>query len=142
MSTASIIEHPGTIESIGSEGIKVKFTNLSACASCHARGFCSASEMEEKEVFIPEYTDTYGVGEEVNIVMSRSQGTRALAIGYIFPFLLVMSLLLLFSSLGLSELQAGLISVFSLLPYYFIVYLSRKRIERKFIFSIRKINYV
>ena len=141
MSTASI-EHQGIVESIGNEGTKVKFTALSACASCHARGFCSASEMEDKEVFIPGYSNIYSVGDKVDIVMSRSQGTKAVAIGYIYPFLLVISLLLFFSSLGLGELQTGIFSVLSLLPYYFIVYLSRKHIEKKFVFSLRKNDYV
>ncbi len=142
MSASSTIEHSGIVESISSGGIRVKFTAFSACASCHAKGYCSASEMEEKEISIQNYTGNYQVGEKVNIIMARALATKALTIGYIFPFLLIVILLLGLSAMGINELQAGIISLTTLLPYYLLIYLFRNKIERKFIFSIRKYNYV
>jgi len=41
-------------------------------------------------------------------------------------------------SSGVSELPAGLISIGSLAPYYFLLFLFRNKISKKFTFSIKQ----
>jgi len=48
MSVSKSIEHKGIIESINGSRINVSFIALSGCASCHAKGYCSTSDMKEK----------------------------------------------------------------------------------------------
>jgi hypothetical protein len=40
---------------------------------------------------------------------------------------------------GIGEMKAGLFALLSLVPYYLVLYLARKRIESTFTFSIQKI---
>ena len=50
----------------------------------------------------------YAVGEEVNVVMSQSQGFRAFFLGYLLPFLIIMFILITLTALGVKELLAGI----------------------------------
>ena len=139
MSPEKSIEHTGIIDTITGQTIRVKFTVTSACSSCHAKGLCSASEMREKEISIPRGRTSYEAGEEVMIVIRTGQGIKAVAWGYLYPFLLLLTLLLVFSATGMNELKAGIFSLASLVPYYSLLFLFRDRINRQFNFSIRKI---
>ncbi len=116
----------------------MKFTSISACADCHAKGVCSASDMKDKEVTIRNCEDDYKVGERVDIVMTLGQGSHAVLIGYVYPFILFLVSLLILSASGLNEVQAGVISLALLIPYYISIYIFRKKINQKFNFSIRK----
>ncbi len=138
MAMGNAIEHRGIIESIGNDGIRVRFISASACASCHAKGVCSASDMEEKEVLVPNDGGDFHRGEMVHVFMKSSLGTRAVLIGYVYPFFVLLAVLLALTSAGLPELEAGLISLASLVPYYLVVYLIRNKLDRAFGFSIRK----
>ncbi len=138
MPATSTIQHKGFIESISEEGMRVKFTSHSACGDCHAKGLCSASEMKDKEVIVKNTSDNYIVGEPVNILMTINQGTRAVLIGYVYPFLLFLFSLLILSALGLGEVNSGVFSLSLLIPYYLSIYIFRDKINQKFIFSVRK----
>jgi sigma-E factor negative regulatory protein RseC len=138
VSDKNSIEHKGFIERINGNSIYVKILSQSACQSCHAKGACSVSEMQEKEVEVQNYKGDFKIGETVNLVMSQSQGYSALLIAYIIPFILVFLTLLIFTLSGISELKAGLLSLAVLPPYYLIIYLFRNNIRKKFIFSVRK----
>jgi sigma-E factor negative regulatory protein RseC len=63
---------------------------------------------------------------------------KAVALGYIYPFLLLMAVLVGAVSAAITELKAGLIALLSLIPYYLLLYLLRKRIDSNFTFSIKK----
>ncbi len=139
MSSEKSIEHKGIIHKITNGRISVRFTVASACSSCHAKGLCSASEMSDKEISVPVGNTQFTPGEEVMIVMQTGQGLKAVAWGYIYPFLLLLILLLVFTATGMGELRAGIFALSSLLPYYSFLYLFRDKIHRQFNFSIRKI---
>lgn len=139
MSPEKSIEHRGIIDKITNGRINVRFTVTSACSSCHAKGLCSASEMSNKEISIPMGSAEFATGEEVMIVMHTGQGLKAVAWGYIYPFLLLLILLLIFTASGMGELRSGIFALSSLVPYYGFLYLFRDKIHRQFNFSIRKI---
>lgn len=134
------IEHLGIVESISPQKLMVRFTSLSACAGCHAKGSCSAADMQEKRVEVHSIPGDFSIGETVNIILAPSQGFEALLIGYVYPFLLVFTSLVILSLSGISELRAGLISLALLAPYYMLVFSLRKKINKKFQFTIRKLQ--
>ena len=140
MSQSKSIDHKGRIDSIHGNKINVSFLAMSGCASCHAKGFCSAADMQEKNVEVTDYTNQYNIGEEVNITLKQSLGFRALFLGYVLPFLLVLSMLIGLTSLKFNEAIAGLGALSVLLPYYLILFLLRNKIRKKFTFTINKID--
>lgn len=141
MQSATLISHQGIIESVSSGKISVRFTSLSACGECHAKGYCSASGMQEKVLEVASPAGDYSPGDEVDIVLSRSQGFKALFMAYVFPFLLVFCGLVIFSSSGVGEQYAGMMSLAILPVYYIILYYFREKINRKFHFILRKPAY-
>ncbi len=136
--SSSTITHQGIIDSITNNLIKVKIVNMSACSACHAKGACSASDMEEKIIDVTPNGESYKIGEPVTIYSKLTTGFKALFYGYIFPLLVVLFMLILLTSLSVKETTAGLFSIGILAPYYFGLYLFRNKIKKSFIFEILK----
>jgi sigma-E factor negative regulatory protein RseC len=133
-----MIEHEGIIDRIEGDVAQVKIDSISGCASCHAKGVCSAADQEEKYLDVPLKGVTYSLGEQVQVQVSRHLGFRAVALGYVYPFLLLMAVLIAFTAAGTPELRAGTYALLSIIPYYLVLFLFRKRIGSAFTFSIKK----
>ena len=138
MGASKSVEHIGRIASIEGNKLIVQFLAQSACASCHAKGACSAADMENKEVEVLEpHPDRYQLGEKVKIVLKQSLGFRALLLGYLMPFFLVLIVLVVLTQFT-TEGKAGLGSLAVLPPYYLFLFLMRDRLKKTFTFSIKK----
>lgn len=140
MSNSKSIEHKGRIDSIDDNKINVSFIALSGCASCHAKGVCTVADMQEKSVEVIDYTNQYQVGEEVNVTLRQALGFRALFLGYVLPFILVLTLLIVLSATTHNEAIAGIGALAVLLPYYSLLFILRDKIRKKFTFTINKID--
>lgn len=138
MSGQHLIDHEGTIDQINGDVAHVRINSVSACAACHASGVCGAADQEEKYLDIPLNGESYKVGEFVHVQVARHLGFKAVALGYIYPFLLLMAVLIGTIASGMDELKAGLLALLSLIPYYLVLYFLRKRIESSFTFSMKK----
>ena len=133
------ISHEGVIASMSEDKVTVKITSYAACTSCHAKGACNISGSEdEKLLHIPVPDPNFSIGEKVRVILDRSLGFRALFLGYVLPFLLVLTVLLIMTAVGSNELVAGLISLAVLVPYYIGLILMRGKMERQFSFFIQK----
>lgn len=140
MQAAKSVEHVGTVESIEDGAVKVNILSQSACSSCHAKGACSMSEVENKTIEIKTTRSDYSIGETVNVVMLQSQGNKAVLFAYGLPFVLVISTLIICSWAGFGEGEAGLISLAVLPIYFFVIYLFKDKFKQEFSFRIQKIE--
>ena len=134
------ISHEGRVIAIDQECISVEFINKSACASCHAKSVCMASDEKIKVIQVEnsiEYVD-YNVGDVVNILLKRKMGFKAVWLFYVIPLLILMVLLLSLSALKTNELIIGAVIVALLSLYYFIIYLCRDKVSKDFVFAIEK----
>lgn len=138
-SKPTLIEHLGRIDAVTPNDIRVVITSQSACASCHAKGACSASDVSEKIVVVSKSNHNYFVGETVKVLLKQSLGYKALFLGYILPLIVLLIALFTFSAF-MSEGKAGLLALATLLPYYAILYFFRNKIARQFNFDIEKIS--
>ena len=110
----------------------------SACASCHIKGACTLSEVEEKIIEVDLVEDqNFSIGEEVMVEMKQTLGTWAVLFGYFFPFLLVISSLIIFTALGLDQGLSGVLSILILAPYYIMMYLFRAFLRKKFTYRLQ-----
>jgi len=139
MSDKNSIHHIGFVESVNGQSAHVRINSQSACASCHAKGACTAADQEEKVMTIPTEGMSFRTGEQVKVSIARSTGLRAVAFGYIYPFLVLMVILIALTAAGISELHAGIWSLASLVPYYLVIYLLRNRINSAFSFKLEKL---
>ncbi len=137
MQQKQTIEHKGIVQSVNEQSVDVRIISHPACIGCAASNICDVSEAKEK-IINTTSSISVAVGEEVSVVMSQSQGFRALFLGYLLPFLIIMFLLISLTALGVKELLAGIIAIGSLLPYYLIIYRQREKIDKSFSFSIKK----
>ncbi len=133
-----MIEHKGIIDHIEGDVAHVKINSVSACASCQAKGVCSAADQEEKYLDVPLDKANYREGEPVQVQVEKRLGFKAVALGYFYPFLLLMAVLIVLIATGVPELKAGIVALLSIFPYYLGLYLFRKRVENTFTFSIKK----
>ena len=135
------VSHRGTIISIEEGNIKVEIINKSMCAACHAKGFCSAGDSKDKVIDVLYYNNgEYSVGDEVEVVMRRSMGFKAVWISYVIPLAILLIFLLTLQRLDLTELQAGGCALLAVCLYYVVIYLLRDKIANKFVFTIAKNN--
>ena len=133
------ISHDGVVDSLEGNEVVVRITSFAACSNCHAKTACNVTEENEKFLRVRAGTSDFTTGEKVRVVLAQSLGFRALFLGYMLPFLLVLTALLTASAIGFSELVAGLVSLSVLLPYYIGLKLFRGKLERRFSFFLHKI---
>ena len=133
-----MIEHEGIIDHIDGDVAHVKIDSVSACKSCHAKGVCSAADQEEKFLLVPLQGATHQQGEPVYVQIAQHLGFRAVALGYVYPFLVLMAVLIGLIAAGMEELKAGGFALLSIIPYYLVLYMFRDRLSKSFTFSIKK----
>lgn len=130
--------HPGIIQQISHKTISVSIVSRSACASCKSQKMCNIAEMKDKIIEIESPKEhSFKPGDKVEVRMAQSAGTWAVFLGYITPFIILISTLLI-ASLYVNEGIAGLLALASLLPYFIILYIFRKKLKRQFRFYLVK----
>ncbi len=133
------ISHDGVIASLSEDRVTVKITSYAACSSCHAKGACNMAGSEnEKLLHITVSDPDFRIGEKVRVILAQSLGFRALFLGYVLPFLLVLTVLLAMTAAGSHELVAGLAALAVLVPYYAGLKIMRRKVDRQFIFFVQK----
>jgi len=130
------IEHDGIVQKTDGQSVFVKISSASACTGCHAEKLCNLSAAEEKLVEVKGDYKLYP-GDNVTVLMKKSMGYTALFMGYVFPLILVVSVLIILASIKVPEIIAGTGSLGILIPYYLALYFFRNRISKKFTFSIK-----
>lgn len=128
----------GVVDRVVDQKVFVKIEAQAACGHCRAKSHCGMVESAGKIAEV--YTDDalkYAVGQQVELLLERSLGYKALLLGYIYPFLvLVVSLFVAFLITG-SEGLSALIAVSLMVPYYAILYRNRDKLRSTFRFRIR-----
>ncbi|MBR4740969.1 MAG: SoxR reducing system RseC family protein [Bacteroidales bacterium] len=109
-----------------------------ACSECHAAGLCGMADIAEKavEVATDPYA-SYGVGDEVEVVLKASMGMKAVWLAYFIPLLILLAVILGLIALGVGEVVAGLAGIGAALLYYLGLYLMRNRLKNEYVFTIQ-----
>lgn len=133
------IEHKGVVSSVTSSKIEVTLVQVSACAGCHAKSACSASDQKQKIIEITPDHNSYKVGDQVMVVGRSSFGLLAIVLAFIMPLFIMVMTLVVTLQLEVSEFWAALCSFIILLPYYIVLYLLQHKLRSIFLFTIRLI---
>jgi sigma-E factor negative regulatory protein RseC len=113
----------------------------SACSACHAKGYCSVAEAEEKVVELSnDPAMDFKKGEEVMVIMDSRLGWKAVIYAYLLPLLVLVAGVVVFSVLLENEGLAALIALFCLAPYYALLFLFKNRFSKEFRFTLRHIE--
>jgi len=138
MDNTETICHSGIIKSIDNQHIVITVLSQAACVSCHAKGACSSSDIQEKEIEITKWQGEYTPGERVEIISNESQGFRAVFLAYVLPLVLMVTVLVFVSNATDNEVIAAFGALIILTSYYFILYIYRKKLMKSLKFDIRK----
>lgn len=131
------ISHRGVIVSIEGSQASVEIVSTSACASCHAAGLCGASESSTKVINARiRPWESFQVGQEVDVCLSRNLGLKAVILSYVIPLLILLILILFLSIVTDSELLAGLIGIAGVGAWYFVLYLFRDSLRGEYEFTM------
>lgn len=138
--TPKTVDHLGKVVEITLNDVKVCITSSSACSGCHAKGVCGMSDSSEKIIVVNKPNHNYIIDQTVKVILKQSLGFKALLLGYLLPFIVVITTLIILNILNFPELQTGLYSLLVLVPYYLILYLFKDKISRSFNFEIESIS--
>lgn len=138
---SQVIKHRGTVENIKGTHVRVSIMQASACASCVAKQMCQSSESKEKNIDV-YCTDaaSFQIGEEVELRGTLSQGLYATVLAYIVPLVLLLMVLLIAVKWTGNEALSALLSVLSLVPYYFVLFVLRNRLMQRFSFTVHHLH--
>ncbi len=126
----------GIVESIGENTLIVIIHNSSACSACHSKGVCSSFGSGDRIIEVEkDGHKKVEPGDRVNIHMISSSGWKAVVLGYIIPFFILMTTLVISNSF-IGEALSAILSLVILFPYYLILYLLRNRMKKLFRFTL------
>lgn len=131
------VTHEGIIDHIENDTVFVRILSKSACAECHSKSMCNVSEMTEKLIEVKHKGLGFKNGETVNVILDRSLGNKAVILGYLIPFLLLL-ITLIVCSLYLNEFWSGILAIAVLVPYYLLLFAFKDRLRKTFYFRIER----
>ncbi len=135
---AAEISHIGKIVDIAPDFITVEIVAESACATCHAAGFCGTADATHKAVSVPATVGDWHVGQEVQVLLRRSMGFKAVWLAYAIPLVVLMAVLLGLNAAGFGELASGLAAIAAVGVYYMFLWLFRDRLKNEYSFYIKE----
>lgn len=131
------IKHPGTVESVQGNTVVVRIESQAACGQCHAKSHCGMVESADKLIEVSHHNASeYTVGENVVVTLKQSLGYRALLLGYIIPFLILLIALFAITLSTGREALAALVAVLLMVPYYALLYRYRNKLRKTFHFEL------
>ena len=134
------VDHIGKVVSITPQTTTVAFVSHASCSSCKAAALCGMAEAEEKAVQVP--TDpyaSYGIGDEVRIILKATMGLKAVWLSYFIPLLVLLAVSLGLIGAGVGELFSGLAGIGAVGVYYFVLWLFRDRLRNDYVFTIQSL---
>lgn len=142
---SSVVSHEGKVVEIKGTTVRVRIFSESACAGCHAKGVCGGANSVERIIdatYSQEEmtTDPIQKGDSVNVIMEEKLGWKAILYGFFLPFIVLLAVLFISNALGAGEAKGGIFALLSLIPYYLILWMIRKKIEKDFVFRVEKIK--
>ena len=134
-------EHKGNIIKIEGNLITVKILQVSACAHCAEKKFCTLAESKEKEITVSETNpEAYSIGEEVNIITQKRQVFTAVLWAYILPLILLFIGVGVGTLLNLPEVHTALLGITAVAIYYVFLMAINKILSKSLEFKISKIQ--
>ncbi|MDH6533926.1 Fis family transcriptional regulator [Parabacteroides sp. 52] len=137
------IRHNGIVERIEANSVFVRIIQQSACAGCHARSMCSASDSKVKIIEVTDRSGRFHINDDVMICGQSSLGLQAVLFAFVIPLVLVFGAVALGMTIGWSETLSALAGLLLLVPYYVLLYVMRDKLKRRFVFTLEleKQNY-
>lgn len=130
------VKHEGIVDRIDGETVYVRITQHSACSGCHVQSMCTVSDRSEKIIETTCRTADLRSGQHVWVVGNEAMSSEALRLAFLYPFLVLCCALGIATLCTDNEITAGVVSLCSLVPYYFVLFLFRRKIRKDLVFTV------
>ncbi|MCH5175172.1 MAG: SoxR reducing system RseC family protein [Prevotellaceae bacterium] len=139
------IEHQGRVEMVEDGHVRVSIMQQAACVGCKARSMCTSSENKERiiDVYEPDALQKRHVGDIVNVCGALSMGKTAVRLAFGVPVVIIavwLCVAVVFLHLG-EGMSVGILGAV-LAVYFYILYMNRGKMARKFAFWIEDTNKI
>ena len=153
-----MIKHDGIIIALNEDGTAlVRIVQTSACAACKAKAMCASAESTEKEmtaVLLGENgkvktennsTQSYHVGDTVEVMVQQKMGWKAVVLAYLLPFFVMLAVVAVGSGIGnriseIGEEVIGTVALCAMAMYYLVLGLFKDKLQKEFSFTAKKKN--
>lgn len=134
---ANTIRRQGIVEDINNNSLFITIIKTSDCAACSVKEHCISTKSEKNLIVIAtKNASSYNIGDDVWVIGEWVMGVKAIVMAFVLPFVILIISLFVFIGILQHELSAALCSLCLLIPYYYILWLCRKRLEKTFTFSV------
>lgn len=129
----------GIVRKLEDGKVWVEIVVSSACGGCAAKSLCNISEKKNEIVEAENLAgDEFAIGETVQIQMKESQAHRAVVLGYLLPFIVL--IVGLFGCYALTHIEwlSALVAFGVTAIYYVVLKMFDKRLARQFTLYVSK----
>ena len=159
-----MIKHDGIIIALNGDGTAlVRIVQTSACAACKAKAMCASAESVEKEMTVVllgengkvktennstqsyttlhDSTQSYHVGDEVEVMVQQKMGWKAVVLAYLLPFFVMLAVMLIGNAIwAVREEILGTAALCAMALYYLVLGMFKDKLQKEFSFTARKRN--
>ena len=137
--TNNLVKHEGIVSKISQNSITISLKGNVNCEGCKAQSACGVSDSNDKEIEVINSLQSFKLNEPVDVLLKRELGLKAVFWAYVFPFILMM-IVLVTTSFFFKEWIAGVLSLLILVPYYVMLFVLKDKFQKAFQLSILKFN--
>ena len=135
-----MITHKGIIKVVRENSVLVSIISESSCSACHSKGSCLVADSTQKEIEISGIYGSYKPGDEVTLLMKEALGYKAVFLGYLLPFAVLVIALIAGIEISGNEITGGFAALISVGIYFITLYFSRHNLKKVFKFELQEIN--
>ena len=149
-----MIKHDGIIIALNEDGTAlVRIVQTSACAACKAKAMCASAESAEKEMRVVllgengkvktenNSTQSYQVGDTVEVMVQQKMGWKAVVLAYLLPFFVMLAVIFMGNALwNVREEILGTAALCAMALYYIVLGLFKSKLQKEFSFTAKKKN--
>ena len=129
------IAHDGVVVAVNGDSVSVRIVRTSACVSCKVSGLCNKTESREMDVTV-RGAHVSGLKE------GDSMARMAVTYGFGLPLAIMLVSFFIAETFCENDLIISLTSLGMVAVYYFILYLLRDRLDKRFSFEIMDIKKI
>ena len=153
-SKRKMIKHDGIIIALNEDGTAlVRIVQTSACAACKAKAMCASAESAEKEMTVVllgengkvktenNSTQSYHVGDTVEVMVQQKMGWKAVMLAYLLPFFVMLAVMFIGNAIwAVREEILGTVALCAMALYYLVLGMFKDKLQKEFSFTARKKN--
>lgn len=116
----------------------IEIVQSSACSACKAKGMCTSSESQAKEMDAV-MLEPMQPGDRVEVEVREHLAWKAVLLAYILPFVVMMAVIAVLDfTTNWDEAVVGTLSLCSIALYYLVLSQFKHRLQKQFTFTARK----